>query len=71
MFTSHLLVEAVVILETIPDRHLATLLIRLAEVRVQVLIVAQDLQLDLLAVVVQIALDHQVEEEDVVKILRK
>ena len=65
----------VIILETIPDHHratLATLPIHLAEVQaLDRALLTQDLQLDHQVVVVRIALDHQVEEEDVVKILRK
>jgi len=71
VFTSRQLIEARLILETIPDRHLATQLTHLAEVQVldRVLLI-RDLQLDQ-AVEVRIALDHQMVEEDVVKILRK
>ena len=71
MFTSRQLIEARLILETIPDRHLATLPTHLAEVQVldRVLLI-RDLQLDQ-AVEVRITLDHQMVEEDVVKILRK
>ena len=72
MFTSRQLVEAVVILETIPNHHLATLPTRLVGVQVlDRVLLTQDLQLDLQAVVVRIALDHLVVEEDVDKILRK
>lgn len=73
VFTSRQLVEAVVILETIPNRHLATLPTHLAEVQVlDQALLTLDLQLDLqAAVVVQVVLAHQAVEEDVDKIFRK